>query len=453
MIRESFLRDVPKLGDQRVTVMGLGLFGGGVAVSRALARRGARVTVTDLKPEAELRESVEALNGTGVEFHLGGHRDEDFRNVDLVIVNPAVPLDSPYLDQGVPLESEMNLFFKLCRSKQIIGVTGSNGKTTTTTLIGEILQRGPGKVWVGGNIGTSLIEHVDAIGPKDTVVLELSSFQLEHLGMIERSPNISVLLNITPNHLDRHRTMENYIEAKRQIVAHQKKKDLRILNSNDPVVRKFAGEQGRETCWFSTGATDNEIEITQGGVAKQYQLRERKLPGRFNLENMAASAATCLAVRQDIWKTCEEVFATFPGVEHRLEFVGEVNGVNIYNDSIATNPESTIAALETLPGPIVLLAGGYDKKLPFAGLAAAMKDRVRILVLTGQTADAIEESVRATRNPPEIARAASFDETVRLAREAARPGDTLLLSPACASFGEFRNFAERGRRFKELVRK
>jgi UDP-N-acetylmuramoylalanine--D-glutamate ligase len=448
--------------------MGLGLFGGGAAVTRALARRGARLTVTDLKPADLLRESVAALEGFDVALHLGGHREEDFTGADLVVVNPGVPADSPYLraaaEAGVPLESETNLFFKWCRAERIVGVTGSNGKTTTTALIGEILSRGPQRVRVGGNIGRPLIEQADRVAPGEIVVLELSSFQLEHLGAIGRSPRVAVVMNLTPNHLDRHGTMEEYARAKRQIVAHQGEDDWNVLNRDDEAVRGFAELSPARTSHFSirqsvahgTWASGDGIHLRAPDTEATLDVSKRILPGWFNLQNMAAAAAATFVAAGGDWRdwgpACEDVFSTFRGVEHRLEYVGETGGVRVYNDSIATNPESTVAALGTLAGPIVLIAGGYDKKLAFEGLAAALHGRVRLLVLTGETAGAIERSVRAVPEPPEIVRAAAFDDAVRLAPRACRSGDTLLLSPACASFDQFRNFAERGRRFKQLVR-
>jgi UDP-N-acetylmuramoylalanine--D-glutamate ligase len=447
-----FLTAAPQLAGARVTVLGLGLFGGGVGVTRFLAASGARVTVTDMKPAAELRESVDQLKGLPVELHLGGHRDGDFRETDLVVVSPAVPAASPQvaiaLERGIPLETEMNLFFKLCRARRVVGVTGSNGKTTTTALIGVLLQRGPSKVWVGGNIGGSLLEHLDEVGIDDIVVLELSSFQLENLGAIGRSPGVAVVMNLTPNHLDRHVTMEAYADAKRQIVAHQKTDDVKILNADDPMVAAFASPsrtlrfslKGPADAW----AHDERIETPQGSI----DLSGRKLPGWFNLQNMAAATLAASAVWPDVRGVARDVLTSFPGVEHRLEAVGEFGGVTYYNDSIATNPESTLAALDTLKGPIVLLLGGRDKNLDFRALGRRVAERVRVAVLVGETAEKIAAVIPAG---PEVRRAATFDEAVAMAREAARPGDTVLLSPACASFDMFRNFAERGRRFKELV--
>ncbi|HEU4339402.1 MAG TPA: UDP-N-acetylmuramoyl-L-alanine--D-glutamate ligase [Planctomycetota bacterium] len=447
--------DLPPTQGARVTVMGLGLFGGGLASARYFAARGAKVTVTDLRNAEQLRESVAALDGTGVELRLGGHREEDFTGADLVIVNQAVPPESPWLGLARSLDTEINLFFKLCRARTIVGVTGSNGKTTTTALIGEILKGGPRRTWVGGNIGTPLLERVEEISGDDLAVLELSSFQLEYMDPIERSPSVSVVMNVTPNHLDRHGTMEAYAAAKRVIVAHQSASDWKVLNADDPIVAGFQSPSRTVTFGKQANvrANGDRIEWNLLGHKGILDVSMRRLPGSFNLENMtAATAASRLAAPE--WKEWEAAAAkalvSFPGVEHRLEFAGESGGVKFYNDSIATNPESTLAALDTLPGPFVLIAGGYDKKLPFDALGRKVAERVRVAVLLGQTADAIAQSIPPSA-PTEILRAGSFDEAVALARSAARSGDTVLLSPACASYDMFRHFAERGRRFKELI--
>jgi len=458
------LREVPALEGKRVTVMGLGLFGGGLGVTRFLVRSGAKVTVTDSKSETDLRESVEPLRSLPVTLKLGGHDERDFADADLVVVNPAVPETNPYLKLARALETEMNLFFKLCRSKKIMGVTGSNGKTTTTTLIGEILKKHPRRSWIGGNIGISLLEKLPEIGPDDLVTLELSSFQLENLGVLRRSPNISVVLNLSPNHLDRHGTMENYIEAKRHIVAHQREEDSKILNANDPVVRGFASASPSRVLQFSGRDAVNPgvavtsegrtLELWDDGNYARIDISDRRaLPGRFNEENMAAAAAATYAIDRGGWEGwrafCESAFRKFPGVEHRLEFVAEKAGVKYYNDSKATDAEATIAALDTLPGPFVLILGGFDKKTPWETLARAVAGKpVRAVALMGQTAPAIEAALRAASRVPEIVRVAGLDEAVRVP---ARPGETVLLSPACASWDMFRNFTERGLQFKALV--
>ncbi|HVR87320.1 MAG TPA: UDP-N-acetylmuramoyl-L-alanine--D-glutamate ligase [Planctomycetota bacterium] len=452
----------PALKGKRVTVLGLGLFGGGLGVTRFLVQSGARVTVTDAKGETELRESVEQLKSLPVTLRLGGHDERDFRDADLVIVNPAVPETNPLLKLANALETEMNLFFKLCPARTILGVTGSNGKTTTTTLVGEILKKHPRKTWVGGNIGVSLLERLPEIHPEHLVLLELSSFQLENLGAIRRSPSIGAVLNISPNHLDRHGTMENYIAAKRQIVTHPDC-GIKILNWDDPVVRGFSEASEAENLYFSlreeppagARAFDHRIQVAVPDGIRTLDVSRRRIPGWFNLANMAAAAtATCPSALGgwgwEPWQAaCEEVFNTFPGVEHRLEFVAEKSGIKYYNDSKATDAEATLAALDTLAGPFVLILGGFDKKTPWEAFARAVAHKpVRAVVLMGQTAPAIEAALRASPRAPEILRAATMEEAVRVP---AKPGETVLLSPACASWDMYRNFTERGLLFKALV--
>ncbi|HLY08549.1 MAG TPA: UDP-N-acetylmuramoyl-L-alanine--D-glutamate ligase [Planctomycetota bacterium] len=455
-------RELPPLKGQRVTVLGLGLFGGGLGVTRFLVRQGATVTVTDAKSEAELRESVDQLRPLPVTLRLGGHDERDFRDADLVIVNPAVPETHPYLRMARTLETEMNLFFKLCPAKTVLGVTGSNGKTTTTLLIGEILKKHPKRTWVGGNIGVSLLEFLPEIDPDHLVVLELSSFQLENLGAIRRSPTIGAVLNLSPNHLDRHGTMDAYVAAKRQIVTHPEC-DTKILNWDDPITRGFRDASPAETFYFSlkeqpssgAWAHEDRIDVVVPDGIGRVDVSGRKIPGWFNLANMAAAAtATCPSSVPgwdwNAWQgACQDALNAFPGVEHRLEFVVEKNGVKYYNDSKATDAEATIAALETLPGPFVLILGGFDKKTPWDAFARAVAARpVRAAVLLGQTAPAIEAALRSSPRPPQIVRVATLEDAVRVP---AKPGETVLLSPACASWDMFRNFTERGLLFKALV--
>ncbi len=304
------LVDVPKLSGARVTVMGLGLFGAGVGVTKFLCRSGARVTVTDLHDADQLRESVAALDGWPVDLHLGEHREEDFTGADLVVVSPGVPDESPWLGLANALEAELNLFVKLCPARTIYGITGSNGKSTTTTLIGEILARGPRRVWVGGNLGVSLLDHLDEIGPDDIVVLELSSFQLQRLAPLRWSPQVSVVTNLTPNHLDRHGTMAHYVEAKQIIVRHQREGDVRVLNADDPFTAEFArdfaaefapdfgrdptgdgsgdlgrAEGGPSVRWFGVNAADDGARIGDEVIryaGQRFDVGDRRLPEGSN---------------------------------------------------------------------------------------------------------------------------------------------------------------------------
>ncbi len=465
---------VRNLKGKKILVMGLGLFGGGAGVARFLVSRGARVTVTDLKGEEDLQESLEALKGLPIRYKLGGHEEEDFKDADMIIVNPAVPRDSKFLEiarkEEVVLEAEMNLFFKLCQGR-IIGITGTNGKSTVTALVGEILKQFRPGTWVGGNIGRSLLEDVEKIGEDDLVVLELSSFQLEDLGEIKKSPEVAVVTNLSPNHLDRHKRMENYISAKKNILRFQQPGDFAILNWDDAEVRGWREECKSQVIFVSTkqelqegiflyhrrGARGEEIcEILvrlKGREEVLDVLKDFRLPGRHNLENavLAAAAAYILNAKEE---DIRAGLCQFKGLEHRLEPVAEIGGVKYYNDSIATTPEATIAALSALSGPIILIAGGYDKGLVFDNLAQEIGRRVKACVLLGQTGPKIKKAIEQAKKPsPKIREVSSLTEAVEAARLMAKPGDIVLLSPASASYDMFRNFADRGKQFKELVRK
>ncbi len=452
--------EVPSLSGARVTVMGLGLFGGGVGVTRHLVRAGAHVTVTDLRSGDQLSESIQALGECPVDLHLGGHVEEDFRTADLVVVNPAVPADSPWLRKARLLESELNLFLKLCPTKRIVGVTGSNGKTTTTTLAGEMIRRAGERVFVGGNIGGSLLDSLEELSPEYVVVLELSSFQLDQMRALSWSPSVATVLNLTPNHLDRHGTMENYTSAKKQVFVHQKPGEWKVLNEDDPGVMGFSGVSSSSNLVFGTqpgtrpGArVEGElIRIEFPGESSVLDTTGRRIPGLFNQQNMAAACALSFAVTGGgaKWRSAaEEVCRTFPGVPHRLEFVAVKRGVRYYNDSIATSPESTIVAITTLEGPVILLVGGYDKNLSMDALANTIGDRVRAVVAYGQTGPGIADLVRG--KGPDVIVADGFQEAVQSATDLAVAGDTVVLSPACASYDMFRNFVERGERFRAWV--
>ena len=455
----------------RVTIMGLGRFGGGVAAARFLADRGARITVTDLAPEEKLAESLAELDGTPIAaFTLGRHDDEDFRNADLVIVNPAVPRDNRYLEiagtAGVPLTSEMNLFWEHQRGRTV-GVTGSNGKSTTTALIHSILKAAGRRCHLGGNIGRSLLPIVDEIGPDDWCVVELSSFQLADLDRIQASPDVAVVTNFAPNHLDWHGTLDDYRCCKQAILRWQRPDGIAVLNCDDPDVAAWPTGSRRLVFGMQDTGNDGAFANGEGECVVRLDGREErvplgqwlKLPGRHNLQN--ALAAVCATAAMEV-----ELGAMRRGIEgyeplpHRLQFVGEANGVRFYNDSLATTPESAIAALEAFTEPIVLLAGGYDKKVDLTALAAAIALRASAVALMGQTAGLLEQLIERQREQPGCLRAAgllshrasSLADAFAWAVAQARPGSVVLLSPGCASYDGFRNFADRGDQFTNLVR-
>lgn len=440
--------------NKRVLIVGLGLFGGGAGAAKFFVKHGAKVRVTDKKDKDHLRESISKLDGMHITYSLGGHNEKDFKWADIVLVNPAVPRDLPELCLAKELETEMNLFFKLCRSSLKIGVTGSNGKSTTTALIGEMLKGTRRKVFTGGNIGVPLLEKVDEINTDDLVVLELSSFQLEYLHFVRSSPQIACVTNITPNHIDRHKTMEAYIDAKSAIVKYQTETDAKVLNYNDKTVRSFSKLAPSMNIFFGKDVyREGEKIIIK---SESVDITKRRLLGDFNVENIMAATAVCSEVSARLsWRGWtdyfESVIARFEPLEHRLEFVCKKNGVLFYNDSIATNPESVIKALETLGRDIHLIAGGVNKNLSFKEMAKKISTHVKSLYLIGQSANEIESSVKSQSKHPQIQRCATLDEATKNAFENAAKGQIVLLSPACASFDMFRNFEERGKKFKECV--
>jgi len=450
---------------EKVTIMGLGLFGGGLGAAQYFLRKGCTVTITDLKTEEELRPSLEKLAGLRFDLHLGGHVESDFTGADLVVVNPAIPRTSEYLDlarrHGARLATEITLFFERCRAP-IIGVTGSNGKTTTTSMIGKMLGGDDRTVHVGGNIGRSLLPEVEDIAPDDVVVLELSSFQLEWLGEAGMSPTVAVVTNINPNHLDRHQTMDDYIAAKKNIVAHQKPGSTAVLNGDDKELRRWKDHIRASCHWASATASpptgsfvrDRKIIVRQGdNEAEVLPVSALPLKGVHNLQNALCAAAACAAVGAGAAAMAKGL-AEFQGIEHRLEFVCKRNGVRYYNDSKATTPEAAMAALDSFDSPVILIAGGRDKGMPFDALAQRIFHKTRAAILIGETADTIAGLLDVhSANAFAWMRAGTLEEAVAQAASIASPGDVVLLSPACASYDMFANYEERGNRFKELVRK
>ncbi|MHB8618391.1 MAG: UDP-N-acetylmuramoyl-L-alanine--D-glutamate ligase [Chloroflexota bacterium] len=437
----------------KATVVGLGREG--VALARYLAGHGHTVTVSDVRTAEELRPALDQLGETPVELALGGHPTHVLERADTVFISAGVRRDLPPFQGLTNLSSETELFFRLCPAP-IVGVTGSAGKTTTTTLIGQMLSSGSRRVYVGGNIGRPLIELVDQMTPADQVVLELSSFQLEHP---RQSPHVAVVTNITPNHLDRHPTMQAYIDAKAHIVEHQVSSDVAILNGADPgsdalaartparVLRWNGRDAGIKDGRLLLRAHDAEYEICRAG--------ELQVPGRHNVDNVLAAALAAFA-SGIAPQAIREAAIRFTGVAHRLQLVRQVHGVSFYNDSIATAPERTLAALAVFDQPVVLIAGGRDKHLPLDGLAAEVARRVKTAILLGEAAPLLEEAFKTGRErggtgKPRIERVDGLEQAVEAAYRAAEPGDVVLLSPACTSYDMFQDFEERGRDFVAYV--
>ena len=422
--------------------------------------KGAVVTVRDQRPLEKLGENGEVLQSLGVELRLGEDYLQDL-NEDIIFRTPGMRYHLPQLEEararGCAVTSELELFFRLCPCK-IYGVTGSDGKTTTTSIIAEFLKAQGRTVHLGGNIGKPLLPEIESIAPEDVAVVELSSFQL--ISMRE-SPDVAVVTNLSPNHLDVHKDMQEYIDAKKNILLHQGALSRTVLNAGNEITAAFAPEV-RGDCWmFRRGAPvergvwcDGENIYVHG--EKLLEVSQIKIPGWHNVENYMAAIA---AVWGDVEpQTIRHVAETFAGVEHRAEFVRELGGVKYYNDSIATSPTRVISGMLSLfPQKILMIAGGYDKHIPFEPLGPAVCEKVKTLILLGSTAQKIQDAVMAApqyrEGCPEILRVETMEEAVAAAAAHAQPGDIVSLSPACAAFDLYPNFEVRGRHFKEIVNK
>ena len=451
------------LRGKRVLVMGLGTRSGGLGVARWLVAQGAEVTVTDLRPADALRPSVDALAGLPVRLVLGEHRREDFEQAEIIVRNPAVPLDSPWLvlarNAGARIEMEMSLFFRACPAP-IIGVTGTKGKTTTATLCAEILRAWRLDTVLAGNLGRSALEALPSITSQTPVVLELSSWQLEGLAEHGIRPHIAVLTMISEDHLDRYPSMEAYIEAKCHIARFQGPGDWFIVNRADPrawgcrrvgagTVVPFGPDAGESIGAFLAG--DRLVWRFAGQEHEICRRGELPLPGDHVVANaLAAIAAACL--RGAGPEHAREGLLRARPVPHRLELVATVKGVDFINDTAATAPAAVRAALATYRHrPVILIAGGADKGVDLRSLAREIATAVRAVVLLAGTAtpalhDALHEAGAAVYGP-----CGSMEEAVNLAAGLARPGDVVLLSPGCASFGLFRDEFHRGESFREAV--
>ncbi len=428
----------------------------GIAAAEFLSARGARVTVNDAKPAAELK-AAQALRDQGIEIVAGVHPRELFEQADLIVVSPGVPLTLEPFRQaraaGVPIIGEVELAARFMRGR-LVGITGSNGKTTTTTLIGELLREAGLPTLVGGNIGTPLISLADQSREGDFVVVELSSFQLEAVEQLHLF--VAVLINITPDHLDRYDSMDDYAAAKANIFRHQTADDFAVLNADDERVAQMASLTGARVIWFSRQRELDEgiflrgHEIVQRTAGEERVLITRDeiiLRGDHNLENVMAALAAGLACRAPA-AAMRQTIANFKGVEHRLEFVAEIDGVKFYNDSKATNVDAAIKCLEAFPGGVHVILGGKDKGGDYAPLAPLVRERCANVILIGAAAEKIAAALTDTRP---LHRAATMEEAVELGLKLGRPGEIVLLAPACASFDMFENYEHRGRVFKAAV--
>ena len=442
-------------------VVVLGLARSGEAAAILLHKLGAQIIISDQKDEEQQREIASRLkeNYPNISFYLGGHPEGIFNGADLVVISPGVPYNIPILEKvrknGIPVIGEIELAYGVCRAP-IIAITGTKGKSTTSTLTGQILSRRPaGKVVVAGNIGLPLSNYVLDLNESDLLVLEISSFQLETT--VNFKPKVSVILNIMQDHMDRHSDMDEYIKAKYRIFANQTSDDYTILNAENPLTSLCESYTKGEAILFSSKRKLRKgIYVENDKIVANIEkplpicnVNEIKIPGRHNLENVLA--ATAISVIYDIPpEIISEVVRNFKGIEHALEFVGQVNGISFINDTKATNVLSLKAALESVNSNIILIIGGRDKGNDYTPIMHLIQQKVKQLIIIGESADKIQKSIGNLTNSY---RASSMEEAVYKAYETASPGDSVLLSPACASFDMFRDYAERGKIFKEIVSK
>jgi UDP-N-acetylmuramoylalanine--D-glutamate ligase len=428
------------LANKRITVMGLGRFGGGIAVARWLVQQGAQVLVTDKDPADKLADSVQQLAGLPIQFRLGEHREEDFRSADLIVASPAVPLTNAFLQvaraAGVPITTEMRLFVERCPAKRVLGVTGTKGKSTTTTMLGSMLRQ-KYTTFTGGNIGGSLLPDLHRIKPDDLVLLELSSYMLEHLRAMKWSPHVALITMLAQDHVEWHGSVQAYLDAKKVLLDFQKPTDFAVLNATCPQSMHFKHSAHGQVVTFSLES------------AKSFDL---KIPGIHNQLNAqgAFAAASCLGVT---WEEAQHgLLHDFTPLHHRLELVHEQKGVRYYNDSIATIPQAAIAALDSFPaGKVIQIVGGYQKDLSLADMCAALSKKSKAVLCIGDKGPEIAQMIRAANAAP-VHECGDLPTALRTAKSLAEPGDIVLLSTGCKSYDQFTNFEQRGDAFTRLAR-
>lgn len=446
-------------------VLVVGMARSGISSCKHLMKDGAMVTASDSKSEVELKEVVSDLKSIGsLDFILGKNPSiDEVKKFDLAVLSPGIPLDLDYIVEmkknDIEVISEIELAYRAGVKKGVkfVGITGTNGKTTTTSMMGEISKAGGFETYVVGNIGNPAIDAVKIASEGAILVTELSSFQLE--SVVDFKPEVCAVLNLTEDHMNRHHTIENYAKAKANIFKNQDKFTTCVLNYDDKIVRNMSKENNSNIVFFSSttnlryGVYEEGGYIffaVENGVERLMKTTELSLPGRHNLENSMAAIAMALALDIDKKIICD-VLKSFKAVEHRLEYVDTVDGVMYVNDSKGTNPDSTIKAITSYENPIVLIAGGYDKGSEFDELFDIAKDNVHTVVTMGQTAEIIEKYARKYRI--DTRRVSDMKEAVKVSKEISKDGDVVLLSPACASWGMYNNYEERGRDFKSCVKK
>jgi len=436
----------------------LGLAKSGIAVAETLSQLGAKVFITETKEKDDFLEEKKRLEEKGITVEIGGHSLAWLDDTELVIVSPGVPLEIPYLLEArkrkIEILGELEVAASLCKAP-LIAITGTNGKTTTTSLMGEIMNSTGKKVVVGGNIGLPLVGEVRTLTGEDVVVAEVSSFQLETTKKFH--PHVSTILNITEDHLDRHKTLQNYIAVKSKIFAQQESSDYLVLNADDHLLNNLAAQASCQVIFFSRQKKVKGIYVQDKKIISNWQGQENvvclvqdvKIKGSHNLENALAAIAMAEAMGVDREKIVHTL-RNFAGVEHRLEFVKELDGVKFYNDSKGTNPDAAIKALEAFSEKIILIAGGRDKGVSYTHFAETIKEKVRELILIGEAKEKIEEAV-IDAGFANIHKMNSMEQAVQEGYSLAQSGEVVLLSPACASFDMFKNYEIRGEVFKQAV--
>jgi UDP-N-acetylmuramoylalanine--D-glutamate ligase len=444
------------LKDKKVLVVGMARTG--IATAKFLKAKGSLVTTTEAKPENEMKEAVQELKGMDLSTEWGGHQTETFLKQDIIVVSPGVDLSMDPIQKairhGVRVISEIELAYHFIHVP-ILAITGTNGKTTTTLLIGEMLREDGKAVGVGGNVGEPMILFADGRDRWEVLVVEISSFQLEAIE--DFRPRISVLLNITEDHLDRYSSYTDYIGAKVRIFANQNSGDLAILNRDDPIVMQFGEKVKAKKVMFSMsenleeGAFSNgqTISLRLRGKGEEYSLAKTPLKGIHNVENMMA-ALTTARIFGCSRRAVQDVLDRFKGLEHRLEFVREIGGVRFYNDSKGTNVGSVVKSLQSFSEPVILIAGGKDKNGDLSPLKGLVEKKVKHLILVGEAKERMNHELGGLTD---TVLAKTMEEAVSLARQKAKRGEVVLLSPACSSFDMFRDYKERGKVFKEAVRR
>lgn len=444
-------------------VLVVGMAKSGISAAKLCSRLGAKVTIQDVKSKEELmksvKEEIDILDSMAVYMLLGEEPTNIIDSFDLIVLSPGVPTDLEFLNKArqlqIPIWSEIELAFVLCPCP-VIAITGTNGKTTTTTLVGEIMKKYNPGTQVVGNIGIPFTEKVEELKKEDLVVAEISSFQLESIHTFK--PKVSAILNITPDHLNRHKSLENYVAAKERIFENQDENDYCVLNDDDDICSKMKHKTKAKALLFSRkkelneGAflKDNKIWVRLGKEDEAICLTEElRIPGNHNIENVLAAVAisVSMGVPPEIIR---DVVIHFKGVEHRIEFVDKIDGVEYYNDSKATNVDAAIIGIQSMKAPVVLIGGGMDKGADFSEWIDAFDGKVKALIVMGETADKIIKTANQ-KGFFNIKKVSSIEEAVRLAKETAQKGDCVLLSPACASWDMFKSYEERGKLFKKAV--